>query len=225
VGLRLTGVALIGRSNGQRAWTLQAGQAESTRTRDRLSLSGGVEVATLARGGIEEQVRVKAPSALYDIRSKKFLVEAGATATVREQGQLKAVLRTPRTSYGLAEKRLRATGGIHATLHESGRPRATLVAPELDYALDKKVLQVKGGFTATLLPRTQADRPATLSGPDASWNEATQLLLCPSGATLTRGTLVNETASLKADLKRGIYSSVDGSGSFHLDEIVKELVP
>lgn len=220
VGLSLSDVRLVGRSEGRRAWTLSAQTVEGTRSRTRLTLRGNVEAIPLETDGKTPQGSVKAPQATYDTLEKKIVAEGGINALIREKGQPKAQIKAPRASYDMKVKQLSAVGGATVTVLENNKSRATLLSPTLSYAMEPKRLTASGGFVATLLDA----KPVTLTGPLAIWDTVGQVLNCPQGATLRRGTLVGESATLKADLKRGIYSSREGQGSFHIDEI-KEFTP
>lgn len=220
VGLSLSDVHLVGRSEGRRAWTLSARTVEGTRSRTRLTLRGNIEAIPLEKDGKTPQGSVKAPQATYDTLEKRIVAEGGIRALIREKGQPKAQIRAPRASYDMKAKQLGATGGAAVTVLEKNKNYATLLCPTLNYAMEAKRITASGGFVATLL----GAKPVTLAGPLGLWDTVGQVLNCPQGATLRRGTLVGESATLKADLKRGIYSSTEGHGSFHIDEI-KEFAP
>ncbi|MGC4044260.1 MAG: hypothetical protein QM758_10715 [Armatimonas sp.] len=220
VGLSLSEVRLVGRSEGRRAWTLSARTVEGTRNRSRLTMRGNIEAVPLEKDGKTPQANIKAPQAAYDTLAKTITAEGGVEVLGREKGQPKARVKAPRAAYDLKGRQLSAEGGVAVTLIEKKKNRATLFSPTLTYGLEKKLLTASGGFLATLLDA----KPATLAGPLALWDAAGQVLTCPQGVTLRRGTLVVDNDFLKADLKRGIYSSKEGHGSFHIDEI-KEFTP
>jgi hypothetical protein len=220
VGLRLSDVRLVGRADGRRAWILTATRVEGTRSRTRLTLSGGLVATPLETDGNTPQAILRAPRASYEILQKKIVAEGGVSMTAFEKSLPKATLSAPRASYDLKNKVLSAVGGVSATLLEAKKPRAILKSPKLNYALSTRTLVASGGFRATLLD----PKPVTLSGPTARWDNGNQVLNCPDGATLKRGTLTGYSATLKADLKRGVYSSTNGFGDFDIDEL-KEFTP
>jgi hypothetical protein len=220
VGLRLRDVRLVGRAEGKRAWILKAARIEGARSRTRLTLSDGLTATPLEPDGKTPQAVIQAPRAVYETLQKKIVAEGGLSMTAFEKSRPKATLSAPRASYDLKNRVLSAVGGTRVTLLEARKPRATLKSPRLRYALSARTLVASGGFVATLLDPKQV----TLAGPLARWEDAAQTLTCPEGATLTRGTLVGYSATLKVDLKRGVYSSTNGFGDLNIDEI-KEFTP
>ncbi len=220
VGLRLSDVRLVGRTDGRRAWILTAARIEGARSRTRLTLSGGLTATPLETDGKTPQAVIQAPRAVYETQQKKISAEGGVLVTANEKGRPKATVRAPRAGYDLKNRVLNAVGGVSVTLLETQKSRATLKSQVLSYALSARTLVASGGFTAALLD----PKPVTLSGPLARWDDATQVLVCPDGATLTRGTLTGYSATLKADLKKGVYSSTNGFGDFDIDEL-KEFTP
>lgn len=222
IGLRFIDVHLIGRSNGKRAWLLDAGRVDSARSRSRLALAGGVSATALENGAI--RATLKAPQALYEPAFHRITASGGIEAVPLEKGKPRARVKAPQAVYRLDAKTIDAVGGSSATIYESGMPRANVTSEALRYELGPKRVTLDGSVEATLLAIAPGDKVARLFSPKTVWKLDEKSLNCPLGGRLTRGTFVLEAASLSANLKTGLYAVARGHGSFELDEI-KELNP
>ena len=118
IALRFNHVRVVGRRDNKRAWTVNAGRIESTRSRTRLDFAGGVEATLLDNE--KPRATVTAPQATFDATARVLVAAGNLVGRVYPANRHGAgddlVIEAGQAIWNVGSHTLTCPGAVHAHL-------------------------------------------------------------------------------------------------------------
>ncbi|MES2459583.1 MAG: hypothetical protein V4671_03310 [Armatimonadota bacterium] len=146
IALRFNQVRVIGRSDNQRAWILNADHIDTTRSRTRVDFSGMIS-ATLLKDGKTTRASVTAGRANYDLLRQKLSVSDGITCQVpaNKSGKGAILIKGPDLEWEVGSQTIRSNGPVQATFDGRDTLQGDQVVVNLQ-TRDKSAKNVRATF-------------------------------------------------------------------------------